>query len=470
MASEQNKRLLAQIGIEGEGIRAAGPGDLVVAVVAESQEIADRVLASLDEALTTVQAATPTSDLHTLEDGLQAKPSANLAQLTIPGAYVPQEARKALLAGLNLFIFSSNVPVEDERALKQLASERGLLVMGPDCGTSIVNGAGLGFANAVRRGPIGVVGPAGTGLQEFTCRIHQAGQGISHAIGTGGRDLLDDIGGLTTWAALDRLEADHRTEVIAVVAKPAGENTRRQLIVRLEASRKPAVACLLGSTAPETQGRVKWAGTIDAAADAAVGMSSGGGRRATEAARSPLGSVRSAWTPTQRFVRGVFAGGTLCYQSQQVFRDSGMAVLSNTPLDHGNALGPFDASRGHTMVDMGDEVFTLGRLHPMIDGSLRRQRILRIRRPSVAVLLLDFILGYNASPDPVGDVLESILEGRKARANDAGPLAVVASVCGTEQDPQGLDRQMELLRQAGVEVFSSSAAAASFCADLVRGR
>jgi FdrA protein len=473
MASEQNKTLLAELGVEGDEIRAAKPSDLIVAVVADTRETVEAILSRVDEALSTVQASTATSDLHTLEDGLEALPGANLAQFTIPGGYVSPEALKAIEAGLNLFIFSSNVPVADELRLKQLARERNLLVMGPDCGTSIVNGVGLGFANVVRRGTIGAIGPAGTGLQEFTCLIHHAGLGISHAIGTGSHDLSDDIGGITTWMALDRLERDPRTEVIVIVAKPAGPKTRDRLVERLQACSKPAVACLLGSAPPQPGGRFVWARTIDAAAEEAVRLSRNGERlpaKASSGREQPrLEQLRASRTGKQQYLRGLFAGGTLCYQSQQMMRDAGLKVHSNAPLDPSDQLGPFEASREHTLIDMGDEVFTLGRLHPMIDGTLRRQRIVQESiDPATTVLLLDFVLGYNASPDPVNDALEAIVEGQRTRPKASGPLTVVASICGTEGDPQGLDRQLELLRQAGVVAFRSNARATSFCLELLK--
>lgn len=472
MASERNKDLLGEIGIGGDELRAAGPNDLVVAVIAENPAAVEAALRGLDEALRVVEAHTAVSNLHTLEDGLAARPAANLVQITIPGGYVFREANKALEAGLNLFIFSSNVPVEDERRLKLAARERGLLVMGPDCGTSILNGVGLGFANAVRRGSIGAIGPSGTGLQEFTCQVHRAGFGISHAIGTGSHDLSDAIGGITTLSALERLEADPRTAVIAIVAKPAGKATHAWLVDRLQASVKPIVACVIGAPAPKASAQsVVWTSTIDAAVDAAIRL--GGAQRlvpetGTTEDLERIESIRANWSPSQRYLRGLLVGGTFCYQSQQILREAGLVVCSNAPLDPANQLAPTEPSRGHTLLDMGDEVFTLGRLHPMIDGSLRRQRMLAdFADPSVAVLLLDFVLGFNASLDPVGDVADALAAGQASRPNDAGKVAVVASISGTEGDPQDLDRQTEKLRQAGAHVFGSNARATSFCRDLL---
>jgi succinyl-CoA synthetase alpha subunit len=476
MGSENNKRLLADIGIGGAEIEAAQPSDLIVAVIADSPEIVEQVLDhGLEAALIALEASAPASKLHTLAEGLQALPAANLAVLTIPGEHVYREASKALESNLNLFIFSSNVRLEEELQLKELAQERGLLVMGPDCGTSILNGVGLGFANAVRRGAVGAIGPSGTGLQEFTCQIHHSGLGISHALGTGSRDLSAEIGGITTFAALEALEADPTTQVIAIIAKPPGRGMAEGLVARLEKCSKPVVACLLGTSLDlaGSAGEVYWARTIDAAVQRVVDLSGGspapsGGPAASDE-RAPARNLRSARMPGQQFLRGVFAGGTFCYQSQQILRDAGVTTFSNAPLDEEHRLADPLHSREHTLVDMGDEVFTLGRPHPMIDSSLRAQRVLaEFSDPSVAVLLVDFILGYNAAMDPVGEILEAVLEGRQRRPREVGDIAVVASMCGTEDDPQDLALQSRMLREAGLHVFSSNARAASFCCELLK--
>jgi FdrA protein len=475
MASENNKQLLADIGIHGDQIVSAKPNDLIVAVIAETPQIVDTVLGGLDQALLALEEKAPVSHLHTLDDGLTEKPLANLVVLTIPGEYVFREARKALDAGLNLFIFSSNVPIEEERKLKESAAESKLLVMGPDCGTSILGGVGIGFSNVVNRGVIGAIGPSGTGLQEFTCQIHNAGYGISHAIGTGSHDLSDEIGGITTLQALAALEADPQTKVITIIAKPPGSTTLERLIPRLKSCSKPVVSCFLGSHMDsfEWENALTWASTIDDAVLAAiqhVGEKPTATRVAlTQQERELAVKSRAEWAPEQRFLRGLFAGGTFCYQSQQILREAGIVVHSNAPLDPRNKLTDPDRSSEHTLLDMGDETYTLGRPHPMIDGSIRRQRILsESRDPSVAVLLLDFILGYNASMDPVGEVLDAILEAQHTMRQQGGELTIVASICGTKEDPQELDLQEKLLREAGVIVFHSNAKAALFCRELLR--
>jgi len=475
MGGEKNKGLLADIGIRDAQIDAAQPSDLIVAVIAETSEIVQAALGRIDQALNAVAETTPISSLHTFEDGLAQKPNANLAVITIPGEHVVREARKALTAGLNVFIFSSNVSLEDELALKQLAGQRGLLVMGPDCGTSLIGGAGIGFANVVRRGPIGVIGASGTGLQEFTSQVHNAGLGISHAIGTGSHDLSDQVGGLTAFAALDALEADPGTKVLAIISKPPSSRTLGRLMERIKASKKPVVGCFLGARLqPQGAGTLfQSASSIDEAVGIAMAQAG-----AEAAAPRPLPSAeeqewlaqeKAAWSPEQKHLRGLFAGGTFCYQTQHILKQAGIAAYSNAPLDPGNALADPDASREHTIVDMGDDHYTLGKPHPMIDSTLRRQRIVAEGRdPQVAVLLLDFILGYNAARDPVGDLLDAILEARQDAQRRGGHLTVVASICGTDGDPQDVSLQTGMLRKAGVIVFPSNARAAAFCGALLK--
>jgi len=478
MGSEANKRLLSDIGIRDAQIDAAQPNDLIVAVIADTADDVQAVLGQLDEWLQADLAAAPASALRTLEDGLEQRPDATLAVISVPGEYATREARKALEAGLNVFLFSSNVPVDDELSLKQFARQRGLVVMGPDCGTSLIGGAGIGFANAVRQGSFGALGASGTGLQEFTCQVHNTGFGISHALGTGSHDLSERIGGLTTFAALDALEADPETEVVTLISKPPAARTLQKIARRLTTYKKPIIGCFLGTRyKPDGASAVyQVARTIDEAVHLALMASVGAGPQpaqhafATDEANWLLQEPR-AWAPEQHYLRGLFAGGTFCYQTQHVLRDAKIAVHSNAPLDQRRKLADPDRSRKHTVVDMGDDYYTLGRPHPMIDGALRRKRILtEAQDPEVAILLLDFILGYNASRDPAGDVLDAIVEARQTVCKRGGHLTVVASICGTEGDAQDLGLQARMLREAGVLVFQSNARAAAFCSELLKRR
>jgi succinyl-CoA synthetase alpha subunit len=397
-----------------------------------------------------------------LDEGLAQKPDANLVVISVPGEYAAREAHKALEAGLNVFLFSDNVSIDDELELKQFAEKKKLLVMGPDCGTSLIGGVGIGFANVVRKGPIGAIGAAGTGLQEFTSRIHNAGFGISHAIGTGGHDLSDRISGLTTFAALDALEADPATKVIVVISKPPGAKTLARLIERFKSCVKPIVGCFLGAPAQpqKTNAGFQYASTIDDAVRLSI-KSLGGESASNEDAFTPeelewITREKASWNADQKYLRGLFAGGTFCYQTQQIFRDAKIVVHSNAPLDSKYKLQDSNRSIEHTLVDMGSDEYTLGKPHPMIDGTLRKQRILtESRDPQAAILLLDFILGYNASMDPVGELLDAILEAKQIAPKCGGNLTVVASICGTDGDPQDLNLQIKLLKAAGAIVFSN---------------
>jgi succinyl-CoA synthetase alpha subunit len=478
LATEANRAVLAGMGY-GAGdadFAAAGPNDLLLALEGDDAAV-EAVAAGADAWLARDAGAAPgdassAGGPHTIAEAVTRRPDASVAVISVPGVHAAREARAALRQGLHVFLFSSNVPVEDERSLKAEASERGLLVMGPDCGTAWLAGAGIGFANAVRRGPIGVVGSTGTGMQEFASLVHRSGSGISHGIGTGSRDLKDEIGGLSTLAAIDALEADAATEVVAVLSKPPGPATAARLVERLRRFPKPVVLCLLGAEAPRggVSGGVWHASTVDEAV--VLSLAAAGVEppaflvRLDPSAPHALQAQLARMRPEQRHVRGLFSGGTLCYQAQALFLRAGLVVDSNSPLHGMRELQASGQGRGDSLLDMGAEELVQGRPHPMIDATLRRGRLEEEGRdPSVALVLLDFILGAISSADPVGDLLPAIRGAQDAARGRGGHLCVVASVCGTEGDAQGLERQARALAEAGVLVFPSAAQAAGFCRD-----
>jgi FdrA protein len=325
--------------------------------------------------------------------------------------------------------------------------------------------------SAVRRGPVGVIGASGTGLQEFTTLVHQAGSGISQAIGTGSRDLSDDVCGMSTLSALDALEADFSTKTIAILSKPPGPLALAGLIPRILRCQKPVVVCFLGRKKEPGSVDIAYqtARTLDEAAALAVQNVTGhlptlfnpdGARFEALVSRE-----RTAMNPLQKYVRGLFAGGTFCYQAQQVFVDAGLTAYSNAPIAGNHKLADTLKSKEHSLVDMGADEFTVGRPHPMIDSRLRREHLLaESKDPEVAALLLDFLLGFNSSADPVGELAPAIAEAKAEFKTRGGFLSVVASVCGTGEDPQGLDKQVARLLEAGVVVLPSSAQAARFAA------
>ena len=478
LATDANKRILVELGY-GQGgkdrdFTAAGPNDLVIAL--EGEEAAVRGVASNPEVWLQRPASSEGSgsapEPRSIRGAAEVRPDSSVAVISVPGEYAAREARAALDQGMNVFLFSSNVSVQDERALKSAARNRGLVVMGPDCGTSFLCGAGIGFANAVRRGPIGIVGSSGTGMQEFSSLVHSAGSGISHGIGTGSRDLSDAIGGISTLTAVEALEADPGTRVIVILSKPPGERAAAQLTERLASCMKPVILCLFGATAvPAGKGKVLAAPLIDDAVELAlreVGHRSSAKRAHSIEALHVLASTEVAkMGPDQRHVRGLFAGGTFCYQSQAVFRSAGLVVHSNSPLGGMKELADPHKSLESSFVDLGAEVFVEGRPHPMIDATVRRRRLEQEGRDAtVGVILLDFILGAISSRDPVGDLISTIRAVRESANRRGDHLCFIASICGTDRDEQGLAAQSAALSDAGVSVFPSNAQAAAFCREI----
>jgi FdrA protein len=466
MGSDANKEVLANLGFISADVKSSTANDLVVGITAESQSVVDTILQSLDQWLTEVSSTRSTADIHTLPEAISARPDSNLVVVSVPGEFAAHETRMALEANKHVFLFSDNVSVEDEVSLKTYARSKGLLVMGPDCGTSLIGGVGVGFANAVRRGKIGVIAAAGTGLQEFTCMVHNSGYGISHGIGTGGRDLSDAVGAITTLMVLDALEKDPSTEVIAILSKPPGEKTLLKLIERIKKCKKPVVCCFLGiGQKIEGEGTVfKRANLIDDAVRLVI-EAIGGKFIQTSLVE---GNQATAGIKKGKYLRGVFAGGTFCYQAQQILKDAGIKVYSNGPLDKKLILENPNQSKENTIVDLGDEFFMVGRPHPMIDGSQRALRIIKeAHDPQVGILLLDFILGYNSSMDPVGELAEAIQKAKQIARERGDSLPIVTSMCGTEGDLQDLTLQTRMLKECGVIVFSSNAQATQYCANLL---
>jgi FdrA protein len=485
LATPANRKLLTQMGYGDDGrdagFASAGSNDLVIALEGDETAI-EAIAADADSYLvgdSSVSEAMPAAEPRTIAEAVARRPDCSVAVISVPGQYAAREARIALERGLHVFLFSSNVSVEDELSLKTQARRNGLIVMGPDCGTAFLAGAGIGFANVVRRGPIGIVGSTGTGMQEFASLVHQAGSGISSGIGTGSRDLSDAIGGISTMTALEALESDPVTKVIAVLSKPPGAAAAQMLVQRLARCSKRAVLCLLGADGggPTQLGpsrgsppriELQSAFTIDEVVGLALraaGVQEPSFLRCAEGAmRERAADEVARMQPQQRHVRGLFAGGSLCYQAQAIFRRSGLLVYSNAPLPGSPALVDPNESCETSFVDMGAEFFVQGRPHPMIDASARSKRLEREAQDSgVAVILLDFILGAMASRDPVGEMLGAIRRSRDAVRARGGHLCIVASVCGTDEDVQGLQQQRTALEEAGVQVFASGAQAATFC-------
>jgi FdrA protein len=364
----------------------------------------------------------------------------------------------------HVFLYSDNVTLMDEIPLKQTAAEKGLLVMGPDCGTAIVNGIGLGFANKVRRGSIGLVAASGTGLQQVTSRIHQFGGGITHALGTGGRDLSEQVGAMTARQGLDLLSRDPDTRVIVLVSKPPSIVVADELVKAARLAGKPVVVDFIGyKTSVREVDNVYFATSFDEAAELAVKLAG------SEPAIEPILDIdRGRFSPKQRYLRGLFSGGTLAYEALLILQDYLPVVYSNAPLDKEHRLADSLVSQANTLIDLGEDEFTVGRLHPMLDNDLRLRRLeVEASDPQVAVILLDVVLGYGAHPDPASELAPAIAAARAGAEESGRYLEVVTVVTGTDEDPQDMKTQIEQLEQAGARVFTSNDAASRFVGRLV---
>ncbi|MBL8350539.1 MAG: acyl-CoA synthetase FdrA [Burkholderiaceae bacterium] len=479
MASATNVENLAAAGLGRFEVR---PNDLVVAV-AGSDEACDAALARADELLKAGAAdsadtgGVAAAPLTSLQTAVSRDPAHNLALISVPGDYAAAEAMKALRLGMDVMMFSDNVSPEAELALKQFAQSRDLMVMGPDCGTAIVNGVPLGFANVVRRGAIGVVGASGTGTQEVTVLIHQLGGGISQALGTGGHDLAAAIGGISMLHGLKALADDPATEVIVLVSKPPAPTVAAAVLAAAEACAKPVVAIFLGADpATITRRGVHGAATLAQAAEIAVALARGqpvptGGVAVAGDARRRLAAGAASMAPSQRQVRGVFCGGTFCFEAQAIHAAAGFGGFSNTPTAGWQPLAEPGRSPGHTIIDMGDDRFTQGRPHPMIDPSQRDARIRQeLADPATAVVLFDVVLGYGAAAAPIAGLVEVLREGRAAARAAGREVACIGHVCGTDQDPQGRAETVSALRAEGVLVAANNAEAATWSAAVLAER
>lgn len=452
----------------------AGPNDLVIAVMGEDDSC-DEALSLAEQRLTSKPAEDNGNGIYapemvSLEMALEHAPDANLALISVPGDYAAAEAIKALNLGMNVMMFSDNVSIAQEKAIKMLAHARNRIVMGPDCGTAIINGIPLGFANVVRRGEIGVVGASGTGLQEVTCRIDQQGAGISQALGTGGHDLSEEIGGISMLFGLDALAQDETTRVIVLISKPPSPVVAQRILERAQTAGKPVVVNFLGADpATVAHANVIAATTLASAADAAVALLNGLSpvEKEAELAAEDLTMLQQACQSlsTQRQdIRGVFAGGTFCYEAQLICQQTGFAASSNTPVAGNQRLENLWQSHNHTLIDMGDDDFTRGKPHPMIDPTLRNQRLLaELNDPQTAVVLFDLVLGYGASDAPASELLEQL-----AHIDKSSAPVLIAHVCGTEADPQQRSQQVAALRDAGVIIADCNAQAARWASKVAQ--
>lgn len=488
MATEANLQLLAEAGLAPfEGTSGpVTPADVLIVVRASDEDSAEASLQAAEEQLT--QRPAPAVDVslvgtqpqpRSLEQAVRLQPNARLAVISVPGPFAAFESERALRAGLHVFLFSDNVPLSSEIALKQLAQERGLLLMGPDCGTAMLNGVGLGFVNVVPRGSIGIVGASGTGIQEVMSLIAQQGSGVSQVIGCGGRDLSESVGAVTTLQGLRLLQEDEQTRVIVLISKPPAPAVAERVLDEAAAGSKPVIVIFVGADYDTLQShygdRLIITRTLAEAAQQAVYVSDTGQPREIEQSQDVYGvQAEGAQGPSlqqitsNRYLSGLFSGGTLCDEAMHIWAERLGPIYSNIPLNPGWKLMKGQRTQGHCAIDFGDDEYTHGRPHPMIDPSLRLKRLQEdAHNPQIRVILLDIVLGYCSHPDPVAIYGPPIQEALDEARNSGRALTFIISLCGTEGDPQQLSVQAARFQDAGAEVFTSNADAALRCVELL---
>ncbi len=474
MGTDINKTVLSEFGALNDETSRADGSDLIIAVDTtddiSDQQIRDFVNAILEEKNKPAKGSEVKKVYSSLDALFNTGESPNLAIISLPGEYVADEAINALEKGMHVFIFSDNVPLADELEMKRIGREKNLLVMGPSAGTAIIDTISVGLMSKVRKGSIGIVAASGSGLQEVAVLVHQFGHGISQAIGTGGRDISEQVGGSTMLQGLRFLQEDTETKVIVLVSKPPHPKTAAKIYAEVSKCRKPVIILFLGSNAEEVRLSGAYAAaTLEEAARMATTLDCGIKPELHDSVtllKKELADTalkeRAKLRPEQRYLRGVFCGGTHSEEAVALLQQFVPNLHSNIRFGKAELLKNSRQSIENTLVDMGDEEFTKGKPHPVMDPSILNERLLQESRdPEVGVILFDLILGHSAvHPDPVGTIEETLRHIMKTSKAEGRPICMVASVCGTDLDPQGLEKQTIRLQNLGVKVLQSNCRAA----------
>lgn len=477
MGTELNKELAGNLDLAGEDVIALSANDFFIAARLEDEGIMNSVIDMVEELLTQKKTDAG-SDYQpvSLDTAISYQPESNMAIISVAGKYAYREVKKCLDNDLHVMLFSDNVSVEDERELKELAVKKGLLMMGPDCGTAIINNVPLAFANVVSKGNIGVVGASGTGTQEVTVIIDKLGGGVSQVIGTGGRDLKSEIGGLMMIQGIEALIEDENTEVIVLISKPPAKEVAVKVLELAKTTKKPFVVDFIGGDSNDITNVGAYAcTTLEDTAYKAVALSKGekvvtfdSFNLATEEINKIIENEVSNIDKSQKYFRGLFTGGTLADEAMKMIGSEIGGIYSNIPLEPEYELLNIDKLSGNACIDLGDDMFTVGRPHPMIEPSTRTERLVDCVDEDVALLLFDVVLGYGSHEDPAGEMVEPVKEAMKKLADKGKKLTVICSICGTEKDPQSLDASKKVLEDIGVIVMPSNAQACRLSLEILK--
>ncbi|WP_434778259.1 acyl-CoA synthetase FdrA [Neisseria sp. Ec49-e6-T10] len=445
MGTNANKEIFENTGLLTQEISAAKASDLCIAIEGDDESVVPAVIEAVNAFLedqSVQRKSSSYAQVKSLKGALNHMNNANLALISIAGKYAAREAKKALDNHLNVFIFSDNVSVKDELALKQYAHQNKLIVMGPDCGTGTIKNIPLAFSNLNRKGSIGVIGASGTGIQAVLSGVDYLGEGISHAIGLGGRDLSSQIGGISALDAIEMLAHDNNTDMIVFVSKPPAKEVKEKVIAKLKSQEKPVVAIFLGENNTHSDGNIEFAATLDQAAQKAVARQ----QRINEA------KAKAKMSTEQTQIRGLFCGGTLASEAAML-----LANALDVPFSGDHPEGVMFAHNGHSVIDLGDDVYTVNRAHPMIDPSVRNELILKAGTdPKTAVVVMDMVIGFGAHENPAEQAAQTIEAARAQRKAEDGQVTYIAAICGTDEDYQDIRLQKKILKDAGVMLLSNN--------------
>ncbi len=475
MATRRNKELLARAGLLTPEIETAKPDDLAVAIDAPV-ELHDNLLKMTREYLYSNSASSYGSNYISsisFDDAVLGDSKKQIALISVPGDYARYEAARALEKRLDVMLYSDNISLEDEIALKKMAKRKGVLLMGPECGTSIVNGVPLGFANNIRRGEIGIVSSSGTGAQEVSCLLDRCGLGITTAYGTGARDLIDDVGGISAITALERLASDPNTKLILVIANLPGIQTRKRLIEVYKKTKKPVFVRYLGSYdySIEEKAGIDFASDLTELANMAIN------ELAPILDSSAINLPQAPALPEKnnyhgrKFIRGIFSGGTMRSDAIDIITSKltgTYKVYSNFERENVISLTGTDKSREHCFLDMGANEFTVGRPHSLVSPETKLERIImELCSPETAILITDIVIGYGTAKNQASLLVQAFDKAARITNGKSREVIVLSSVCGTDNDLPSRSSEIEILKDAGIFVFGSNAAAANYAADLI---
>lgn len=472
MGTPLNKETISDLGLDTEEMNSAGPNDLIIAIRAADEAACEKAKEEFTRLVNEKNSNASQNSFRSIVGAKTSIPDANLAIISVAGEYAPIEAKRALQNDMNVFMFSDNVDIKDEVELKKLAQSKGKFMMGPGCGLSFINGVAIGLCSMVNRGCIGLAGASGSGIQEVMVLVHRNGFGVSHAIGTGGRDMSDEVGGISMIQSIKALEADEDTKVIALISKPPAQSSLLKVMEVIKQCTKPVVVHFLnGDNKTLADNGIIYSETFDETAKKVMELACGHEVEIKKIFDNDIDvdAEVKKFAPSQKYYRAILCGGSLADETQILWRKNMGDLYSNVAFDKNLILPDPFTSIKNTVIDIGDETFTKGRAHVAIDPTARVTRFIKeARDPETAVIYLDFLLGYALHADPASVMAEVIVEEKKRAEKEGRHLCVIATICGSDMDPQDFEKQAQMLKDAGVILVDTNSMAAELAIEIIK--